>query len=167
MKKTLIFLITFFALFMFVGCDEYEEEYEEDYYVEYEETEYREIEYVNAYSEIEVSNKLNKLYLVDQNGLSLSGISYSCDNGRHFERTKENGAFYFYDYENCILEFDFPFEKNDLDSIVDNLFIEDNLGDGVRGIEYFCKNGDEGLTDEKGHFYFDNEEKDDICTFVL
>ena len=137
MKKRFILFITFLAVFTFVGCDGYED---------------------RGYYDDE-----NRLYLIDQHGFAVSNIRYTCDNGKHFEKTSRNGAFYFFDNEDCDLQLDI----RDVDSRIDNLFIEDSVGDGVEGIRYFCDNGDEGRTDRNGHFYFDNVERDDICTLIL
>jgi len=140
MKKIVIFLVTFLALFTFVGCDGYDEYSDRGYY-----------------------DDENRLYLVDQDGFAVSNIRYTCDDGRAFERTSRDGAFFFFDNEDCELELDI----RDVDSRVDSLFIEDNLGEGIEGVKYFCDNGDEGRTDRNGHFYFDNEERNDVCTLLL
>jgi len=135
MKKNLIVVFAFIALFIFSGCDGYRDGY---------------------------YNDENRFYLIDQDGFSVSGVPYSCDSGRTYEVTNRDGAFYFYDGDNCDLEL----KIRTVDSRIDKLFIEDSLG-GVEGIRYFCDNGDEGRTDRYGHFYFENRERDDMCTLIL
>ena len=136
MKKYLPISAILLALFTFVGCDGYRDGYYDGE---------------------------NKLFIIDQDNRAVSDIRYSCDNGRKYEYTNRDGAFYFYDNEDCALELELKF----VDSRIDDLFIEDNYGDGVDGIRYFCDNGDEGRTDRNGHFYFNNRERDDVCTLIL
>ena len=135
MKKLLI-IIGFLSLLLFSGCNGLDDGYYDDE---------------------------QRFYLIDQNSHSVSNISYSCDNGRTYERTSREGAFYFYSNEECDLSLNLRL----VDSEIDNLFIEDDIGRGVEGIIYYCDNGDEGRTDRRGHFYFDNRDRDDTCTLVL
>ena len=139
MKKYISIITTIVAIFAFSGCDGNHSRYIEDDYDAY------------AY------------HLVDQDGYGVADVRYTCDEGRHYDFTSGGGTFYFYDGEDCELEL----QINEVDSVRDRLYIEDDFGHGVRGIDYSCKNGDEGYTNRNGQFLFDNINRYDLCTLYL
>ena len=103
-----------------------------------------------------------KFHLIDQNGFGVGDILYTCD-GVHYDVTDGSGGFYFYPYDDCSLELEFPI----VDSLIDDLFIIDDNGFAIQDIYYECTSGLFGYTDFYGYFEFDNIYATDTCTFEL
>jgi len=114
---------------------------------------------------------LTTLFVVDENGVGQSGISYQCDSMMYPDITSSNGEFSFYPGENCTFDF---YDYNGTDTTnppVDLLYIVDIADDGKNGIPYECqyfnvgtvnRTYDDGIWD--GAFDYDY---DDRCVFYL
>jgi len=103
-----------------------------------------------------------KIFILDQNGFSVSGLEYSC-NGVDFFTTQNDGSLIFFPGERCELTLNRPI----VDSVIDDLFIVDEFFSPVVGLDFNCANGDIGLTDQNGHFYFDNVYSPDVCSLFF
>jgi hypothetical protein len=106
-----------------------------------------------------------RYHLVNQDEFGISDIEYTCDQ-RTTHYTDGSGGFYFYPGDDCGLKLDIT-----VDSTENELYIENNDGDGVNGIYYECESGTFGHTqsynNRDGHFEFDNVDESDVCTFQL
>jgi len=103
-----------------------------------------------------------KVFILDQNGFSVAGLEYTC-NGVDFFTTQNDGGLIFFPGEKCELTLSAPL----VDSVIDDLFIVDAFQVPLVSLNYNCANGDIGLTDQNGHFYFDNVYSPDVCSLFF
>jgi hypothetical protein len=111
------------------------------------------------------SDDERRYHLVDQDKFGVADIKYTCDQ-HTIDYTDSSGGFYFYPGDDCGLKLDIT-----VDSMEDELYIENNAGEGINGIYYECESGLFGRTEHyharDGHFEFDNIDESDVCTFKL
>ena len=140
MKKCMLLVVSIVTVFALNGCGGVVD----DYYYSYD---------------------LTTLFLIDQNGLSLEGVPYTCDS-RPTQYTAPNGEFSFYPGENCTFDFLGLADGNyNNDPITDDIiYIVDYLDYGKGGIPYDCASFVAGTTYGDGSFEYDI---DDVCVFYL
>jgi hypothetical protein len=132
------------------GCDSYDDGYDDGYHDGFYDGARR------------PDGAMTTLFLIDRNGFSLGGVSYSCINPSGIRTgdfvTAPNGEFSFIPGERCTFDFYGLYGTPE-----DPLFIEDDLGYGKGDIPYECIQ-DAGFTYENGSFEYI---ADDICTFYF
>jgi len=103
------------------------------------------------------------LFLLDEDGFSWGGVPYLCDGMATWGSTLPNGEFTFYEFESCTFNF-IGFRGNWLNDPLDDdiVRVTDDLGIGIRNIEYDCASYGPDITGVDGEFYYD---PDDECTF--
>jgi len=111
-----------------------------------------------------IVDSLVTLFLLDEQGFSYANIPYICDSMNVWSQTAVDGAFSFYEGENCNFDFyglDGDYSEPEFDDIV---HIVDSLGYGQGGIAYDCLSFGASTTYSDGSFEYDI---DDECKFYL
>ena len=142
MKKIILNMIIFVAIFMLNGCGGFG--YDNDY---------------NNYAD----DDFVTLFLVDEQGFSYADVPYKCDSMAYWSHTARDGEFSFFLLDTC--KFDFNGLNGVFgDSMDDVVRIVDDRNSGKGGIGYGCESFGISSTYSDGSFDYD---EDDICTFYL
>ena len=113
----------------------------------------------NGCDENNNDSEMFTLFLVDANNNPISNVSYDCDTG--YGETEKNGAFHFYEGENCVFNF-LGFNGTEFSN--DYLYIVDIDYIGMENIDYNCQGYGRDYTSLNGGFEYN---QNDICTFYF
>ena len=112
-----------------------------------------------------IEPSLITLFLVDQNGFSVSGVPYKCDSMAFSEYTLNNGEFSFYAGENCYFDFlGFKGNYNNDPYVDDIIYIVSDINTGAGDVAFDCQSFGSGITYPDGSFDYNY---DDACVFYL